>query len=78
LRPELSNCNRLFYFQRYMDKIEILETLESTHGTSTPSDVDESDRWKLYEDIKSNIRESTPNPDDYTRQIILISETLEL
>jgi len=61
-----------------MDKIEILETLESTHGTSIPSDVDESDRWKLYEDIKSNIRESTPNPDDYTRQIILISETLEL
>lgn len=61
-----------------MDKIEILEALESVHGTSIPSDVSEPDRWRLYETIKSNIRLSTKNPDDYTRQIILISETLEL
>ena len=61
-----------------MDKIEILEALESIHGTSTPSDVSESDRWQLYESIKSNIRNCSPNPDDYTRQIILICETLEL
>jgi len=59
-----------------MDKIEILEALESTHGTSIPSDVSEFERWKLYEDIKSNIQNCSP--DDYTRQIILICETLEL
>ena len=61
-----------------MDKIEILEALESTHGTSNPLEVPELARWQLYETIKSNIRDSSRNPDDYTRQIILISETLEL
>ena len=61
-----------------MDKIEVLEALESIHGTSNPADVSEPERWQLYETIKSNIRLNTSNPDDYTRQIILISETLEL
>jgi len=61
-----------------MDKIEILEALESIHGTSNPLDVSEPERWQLYETIKSNIRNCSSNPDDYTRQIILISETLEL
>lgn len=61
-----------------MDKIEILEALESIHGTSNPLDVSEPERWQLYETIKSNIRLNTSNPDDYTRQIIFISETLEL
>ena len=61
-----------------MDKIEILEALESIHGTSNPLDVSEPERWQLYETIKSNIRLNTSNPDDYTRELILISETLEL
>ena len=61
-----------------MDKIEILEALESIHGTYNPADVPEPERWQLYENIKSNIRNCSNNPDDYTRQIILISETLEL
>ena len=74
---DLSFCCGYFYFS-LMDKIEILEALESAHGTSNPLEVAESDRWQLYETIKSNIRDCTPNPDDYTRQIILISETLEL
>ena len=67
----------VFYFNN-MDKIEILEALESIHGTSNPLEVPELDRWQLYETIKSNIRDSSRNPDDYTRQIILISETFEL
>ena len=66
-----------YIFLYLMDKIEILESLESAHGTYNPLEVSESDRWQLYETIKSHINCST-NPDDYTRQIILISETLEL
>jgi len=61
-----------------MDKIEILESLEAIHGTSEPRDVSESDRWNLYETLKTKIRLTTSNPDDYTRQLILISDTLEL
>ncbi len=61
-----------------MDKIEILEALESIHGTSNPQEVSEFDRWNLYETIKSNIRNTSKNPDDYTSQIIRISEALEL
>lgn len=60
-----------------MDKIEIIEALEDTFGTSEPKDVNESDRWILYSNLKSNIK-ATSSPDDYTRQIILICETLEL
>ena len=71
---KLSGSFKLFV----MDKIEILEALESAHGTTNPLDVPEPDRWQLYESIKSNIRLNSSNPDDYTRQIILISETLEL
>lgn len=61
-----------------MDKIEILDALEETYGTSNPQDVPESERWILYENIKSNIRGISKDPDEYTRQIIVISEALEL
>lgn len=61
-----------------MDKQEILTSLEESYGTSNPLEVSESERMSLYEILRSNIRLSSNNPDDYTRQIILISETLEL
>lgn len=61
-----------------MDRTEILDALEEIHGTSNPLDVPERDRWILYENIKSNIRNIGMNPDDYTKQIIVICEALEL
>lgn len=61
-----------------MDKNEIIQILEDDYGTSDPLDIPDKDRWRLYETLKSNIRVNTSNPDDYTRQIILISEALEL
>lgn len=61
-----------------MDKIEILQSLEEEYGTSNPLEIPESDRWVLYENFKSNIRLSSNNPDEYTRQIIVISEALQL
>lgn len=60
-----------------MDRNEILQVLEDDYGTSNPLEISELDRWRLYENLKSNIQ-TTSNPDDYTRQIIIISETLEL
>lgn len=60
-----------------MDKIYITEALEEAYGTSNPQDVDEYDRWQLYVTLKSQIKTSK-NPDDYTRQVILIAEVLEL
>jgi hypothetical protein len=61
-----------------MDKSEIIQILEDDYGTSNPLDIPESDRWYLYENLKSNIRLQNGNPDEYTKQIILISEALEL
>lgn len=61
-----------------MDKSQIIQILEDDYGTSIASEIPEIDRWRLYETLKSNIRLNSSNPDDYTRQIILISETLEL
>lgn len=60
-----------------MDKNEIIQILEDDFGTSNPLEIPEQDRWRLYETIKSNLIPTT-NPDDYTRQIITISEALEL
>jgi len=60
-----------------MDKDEILQILDDTYGSRNPIDVPESDRWRLYENIKSNIK-ATSNPDEYTRQLILICDVLEL
>jgi hypothetical protein len=61
-----------------MDKSEIIQILEDDYGTSNPLDIPESDRWHIYENLKSNIRLQNGNPDEYTRHIILISEALEL
>lgn len=60
-----------------MDKSEILEAIQSVYGCE-PSDLTDSERWSLYETLKSQIRNCGGNPDEYTRQIILISEVLEL
>lgn len=59
-----------------MDKAQILETLEELHGTLMPDEVTEADRWNLYEDLKSKLKGLSP--DQYTAQIILIVEALEL
>jgi hypothetical protein len=59
-------------------KEEILEALQDLYGTSEPDEVSESERWYMYENMKSNIRNCGGNPDEYTRQIILISEVLKL
>ena len=61
-----------------MDRSEILQILEDDYGTSDPLQIDERDRWELYVTLKSNIRLETNNPDDYTRQIIMIAEVLSL
>jgi len=60
-----------------MDKDEILQILEDNYGTSNPLDISESDRWELYSNLKSNI-ESGGDPNEYTRQIILMCEVLDL
>ena len=59
-----------------MDKAQIFNALEDLHGTSIPEEVSESDRWNLYEVLKSNLKGLTP--DQYTKEIISIVETLEL
>ena len=61
-----------------MDRSEILQILEDDYGTSDPLQIAERDRWELYVTLKSNIRLETNNPDDYTRQIIMIAEVLSL
>ena len=61
-----------------MDRNEILQILEDDYGTSNPLEIPELERWILYENLKSNISLNTKNPDDYTREIITISEALQL
>lgn len=61
-----------------MERQEIESILQQDYGTSNALDVPEPERWQLYEILKSNIRFQSKNPDDYTRQLILISDTLEL
>ena len=60
-----------------MDKAQILQILEDDYGTSNPLDIPESDRWELYSNLKSNIK-SNGDPNEYTRQIILMCEVLDL
>ena len=61
-----------------MDRNEIIEILEDNYGTSNPLDLAEIERWRLYDKLKFSIAMSHATPDEYTRQIILISDTLEL
>jgi len=80
MKPGIECCPTLCsgFFLLIMEKAEILEALEELYGTSNPLDVPEPDRWMLYENFKSNIRNISKDPDDYTRHIITISEALEL
>lgn len=59
-----------------MEKAQILETLDEIYGTQIPDEVTEADRWNLYEELKSKLKGLSP--DQYTAQIILIAEALEL
>ncbi|MDR9419493.1 hypothetical protein [Gracilimonas sp.] len=61
-----------------MDKNEIIQILEDDYGTSNPNDLSETDRAILFETLRSNIRLDSSNPDEYTKQLIIISEALEI
>ena len=61
-----------------MDRNEILQILEDDYGTSNPLEIPEIERWRLYDKLKFSISMSQATADEYTRQIILISDTLEL
>jgi hypothetical protein len=59
-----------------MDKFQIQDVLENEYGTSDPLEVPERERWLLYERFKQSL--GYIDPDEYTRQIILITDALEL
>lgn len=80
LKPGMECCPTLCtgLFISTMDKSEILQILEDDYGTSNPLEIPDSDRAILYENLRSNIRLQNGNPEEYTRQLIIISEALEL
>ena len=57
-----------------MDKSEIIQILEEDYGTSIPSEVPETERIALSERLRFELK---PSP-DYSKQLVTISEALEL
>lgn len=61
-----------------MDKQEVYDYLEVEFNVGEPSELSEKNKHIAYERLKHKLATRDLSPDEYTRQIITLSDHLEI